>query len=152
MPFAKIYPEAMTVSALRDSVATHSVVVKNAPVDHVFVNPLINLWNRNAVWQGVPLTRIVQLMPSVSKSLEVSVTAPALQDTNQVQMEAVRMLMNVVKVCSGLVGLVLCVKTNLDHFLAHAHPEAQETPTTVSARQSEINALLTISVEKMKNA
>ena len=99
MPFAKIYLEATTVSALRDSAATRSVVARNAHPVLVSVSHLTSLLIKNAVWPDVQLTRIAQPMLSASKYLEVSVTAPALQDTNQVQMEAVRMLMNVVKVC-----------------------------------------------------
>ena len=151
MPYAKIYLEAMTVSARRDSVATHSVVVRNAPVVRVYVSHLTNLLIKNAAWPDVLPTKIARPMPSASKYLEVSVTAPALQDTNQVQMEAVRMLMSVVKVCSDHVELELCVKTSPDHSLARAHLEALGMLTTVFVLLSEINAHLTISAGKMKN-
>jgi len=90
-------------------------------------------------------------MLSASRFPEVSVTAPALQDTNPELTEVAKMLTNVAKVCLDLVDSELSVKTSLDHSLALAHLEHLETLTTVLAMLSALNAHRTISAEKTRN-
>ena len=86
------------MSALRDSAATHSVVVRSVQLDLALANLLISLLEMNVVLPVVPQTRIVQPMLSVSRLPEVSVTAPALQDTDPELMVVAKMSMSVLKV------------------------------------------------------
>ena len=150
-PFVKTCPEVTTASALRDSAATRSVDVLHVQEAPAFVSHRTNSSEKNVNWPDVQRIKIVQLMLSASRFPEVSVTAPALPDTNPELTEVVKTSTNVAKVCSDLVDSELSAKTNPDHFLALAHLEHLETLTTALAMLSAQNAHRTISVEKTKN-
>jgi hypothetical protein len=151
MPFVRIYPEATTASALRDSAATRSVDAKNVQQVPVFANRRTNLLVKNVAWPDVRRTKIVPEMPSASRSPEVSVTALALQVIDPELTEDVKMSTSAARAFLDLAALEPCVKTSLDHFLAPAHLVHQEMLTTVLALLFAQSAHLIISVGKMKN-